>query len=160
VYTWPTVPGATQYQITVPAGSTVISGSPTFTNTAFITWGTTGGNVIVKAQNNCGISGSRTLAVTIAACRTADNGTGDFETLVYPNPAHDQLQVKFDAKAEEVMTLRITDFSGRVVRDFSLVSNAGENFHELEVITMTPGMYLLSIQGEKSGKSIKTIVIQ
>jgi hypothetical protein len=160
VYTWPTVSGATQYQLTVPAGAVVVGGSTTSSNSATVIWGTTGGNVIVKSQNNCGVSGSRTYAVTVSACRLAENSMDDFQTTVFPNPAHSQIQLKFETMAEELMMLDITDFSGRAVKNLSIVSNIGENYHEIDISSLSPGLYYLSIRGEKAGQSIKTIVIQ
>jgi hypothetical protein len=159
IYTWPSVAGASQYQVMVPAGATVVSGGTTSANTAVVQWGSTAGNVTVKAINGCGVSGSRTYAVGIS-CRTTGVIRESFETTIFPNPAHDKINVQFNGEEEEVMELVVTDLSGRVAMKLNLFSNYGDNFHELDLTGITPGMYLLSLKGTVNGNSLKTIVVQ
>ena len=65
-YSIPDVAGATSYNWTLPVGWTQTAGGTT--NTIEVTAGTAGqnGNISVTAENNCGISPPRTLAVTVA----------------------------------------------------------------------------------------------
>jgi PKD domain-containing protein/metallopeptidase family M12-like protein/type IX secretion system substrate protein len=61
-YSISTVSGATSYTWTLPSGWTGSSTSTSITATA----GSAGGNITVKANNSCGSSAVRTLAVSIA----------------------------------------------------------------------------------------------
>ncbi|MGV3505300.1 MAG: ice-binding family protein [Adhaeribacter sp.] len=72
-YAVPAVPGATEYQWTVPAGWTITAGqgSPQITVAA----GTTAGNIGVQAGNSCGQSPAALLPVTPSSTVPAIPGT-------------------------------------------------------------------------------------
>lgn len=75
VYTVPAVAGATSYSWTLPAGAIITAG--TGTNSITVTFGSNSGNVSVTADNMCGSSPARTIAVTVNAAPTvptASNG--------------------------------------------------------------------------------------
>lgn len=57
------VTDATSYTWTLPAGASITAGSGT--NSITVTFGSTGGNISVTADNNCGQSAASTLAVTL-----------------------------------------------------------------------------------------------
>jgi hypothetical protein len=63
IYTSTTVSGATSYNWTLPSGATITSGAGT--NSITVTMGSSSGNVSVTAQNACGVSTARTLAVSV-----------------------------------------------------------------------------------------------
>jgi PKD repeat protein len=63
VYSIASVPGATSYTWTVPAGASVSAGQGT--TTATVTFGATAGNVSVTATNSCGTSASSSQAITL-----------------------------------------------------------------------------------------------
>lgn len=67
-YSIVSMPGATSYTWTVPAGSTINSGQGT--TSINITAGSTSGNITVTATYTCGISGPTALALTINALPT------------------------------------------------------------------------------------------
>ena len=56
----------------------------------------------MKAVNGCGVSGTRTLPVSIS-CSVAQsvNSSNGVETKIYPNPAHGQFNVSFEASVAE-----------------------------------------------------------
>ncbi|MFH0865240.1 MAG: hypothetical protein V1904_03545 [Bacteroidota bacterium] len=65
-YTIPTVPGATSYTWTVPSGAGISSGQGTNSIVVYYTCVAVSGNITVTANNDCGASGVRTLAVTVS----------------------------------------------------------------------------------------------
>jgi alpha-tubulin suppressor-like RCC1 family protein len=73
-YSITAVTNATTYNWTVPAGWSITAGAGTTSIT--VTTGTAGqnGNISVTAQNSCGISAARTLAVTVSAATPAQPG--------------------------------------------------------------------------------------
>ena len=70
IYSIAAVTNATTYNWTVPAGWAITAGAGTTSIT--VTTGSAGqnGNIAVTAQNSCGTSSSRTLAVTVSAVNT------------------------------------------------------------------------------------------
>jgi len=77
-YSIASVSGATNYQWTVPTGSSITSGQGT--TSISVNLGTTSGNVSVTAANNCGNSDARTLYVTIFVCGDVYTDTRDGST--------------------------------------------------------------------------------
>jgi hypothetical protein len=73
-YSIPAVTNATTYNWTVPTGWSITAGAGTTSIT--VTTGTTGqnGNISVTAQNSCGTSSARTLAVTVSPATPAQPG--------------------------------------------------------------------------------------
>jgi hypothetical protein len=65
VYSISTIPAATGYTWTVPAGAVITAGQNTISIT--VSFGTTSGNVSVFATNSCSTSATSTLAVSVDA---------------------------------------------------------------------------------------------
>jgi hypothetical protein len=70
VYSIASVPGATSYTWTVPAGATIVNGQGT--NSITVNWGTSSGNVCVTSNSSCGSSSSSCLSVNLSSV----GGTG------------------------------------------------------------------------------------
>ena len=62
-YTTDSVPGASEYIWTVPAGMTIASGQGTRSIEVIVTNSYTVGNIEVRTQNSCGVSNPRTLII-------------------------------------------------------------------------------------------------
>ena len=161
MYTWAPVPGATYYQIGAPIGATIQSGNITTNTFVLIQWGTTGGNIGLKAVNGCGISGTRTLAVAIS-CRTAAEQAMSNQLIVeaYPNPNHGKFSVSIDSRTDETYTLKIMDQTGRVLKVSELKASLGMNVQEFDLDGIAAGMYMLRIETENKEVINKTILIQ
>ncbi|MFV8378400.1 LamG-like jellyroll fold domain-containing protein [Flavobacterium sp. LB3R33] len=73
-YSITTVPNATTYNWTVPTGWSITAGAGT--NSITVTSGTSGqnGSISVTAENSCGISSARTLALTVSPATPATPG--------------------------------------------------------------------------------------
>ncbi len=69
------MPNATTYNWTVPSDATITSGSGT--NSILVDFGTSSGNVSVTAENSCGVSDSRALAVTVSPNTVGGSISGD-----------------------------------------------------------------------------------
>jgi len=83
---------------------------------------------------------------------------------IYPNPASDYISVKFDTWKNEEYTLKIIDFSGKVIFSSCEKSNiSGENNYFLNFKTITgtqllPGIYLLIAETGRKTLTGKFIV--
>ncbi|HRH67600.1 MAG TPA: T9SS type A sorting domain-containing protein, partial [Bacteroidia bacterium] len=136
-------------------------GTPTVSTSAVILWGTTAGNVGVKAVNGCGVSGTRTLPVSIS-CRVAQtvNESNGVDTKVYPNPAHGQFNVSFNAAIAENFTLKVLDQTGRIVKQEVINAQEGNNVQQLEVSELAPGIYLVVLESKQTGLSKYPLLLQ
>ena len=155
------VPGATSYVWTVPTGSVIQGSNSGDTITVII--GSGSGNITVKAKNACGTStASASLAIHVL-CRLMEDGTevpvgnNDFNLLVYPNPAHDQLNVGFTSSNEADYSLRIFDMTGRLVMDEINKAEAGDNFVKLK-LSFASGLYIVSLTEGDMSKQVRLVV--
>jgi len=63
----------------------------------------------------------------------------------YPNPAKDVLNVELPIGVNKVMTLLVTDVSGKTILSKAVQSIKGGNLVQLDISHLTPGMYLLKL---------------
>ncbi len=76
-------------------------------------------------------------------------GTGTLTTgrlTVYPNPFHDQAVIVWDNAGAGNVRIIITDLRGRVVRE---TDNVPGNRYTLRKENLNPGMYFITIEGQK-----------
>lgn len=75
-----TATGGSSYEWTVPAGSTITSGSGT--NSITVSFGTTNGNISVTETNTAGCEGTpRNLYITLQGCGLVADFTADPRTV-------------------------------------------------------------------------------
>lgn len=162
VYTWPSVPGATDYLLVVPVGYTVISGNPTISNFAIINIGATTASIGVKAENACGVSGTRTLALAPVSCRLAGNQPEVVKALatqVFPNPTTGLLNVQFNSATNDAAyVINVLDLSGRTVLSTEGKANAGSNLQVLDLNNLSKGMYMISLQTNEGTQLVRVSV--
>jgi len=85
-----------------------------------------------------------TLAQRMAAM-TENNLLHD--VLLYPNPAHSNVTLQFDADAATDGALHMYDIAGREVRSEEMQILAGKNSLEFGIENLPRGMYLVVVQG-------------
>ena len=161
MYSWAPVPGTSYYQIQAPVGSTILSGNITTNTFVLIQWGTTGGNIGVKAINGCGVSGTRTLNASIA-CRTAAEEvlTDKLVVEAYPNPNHGKFSVSVDSKIDATYTLRILDQTGRILKSSVMNATEGMNIQEFDLDGIAAGIYILRLETESREVINRSIIVQ
>lgn len=149
--------GATDYAWTVPAGATIIGGQGS--NSLLMQWGSTSGNVTVRASNTCGNSSVRSLACTIN-CRSAqvDQSMEIAEASVYPNPASEKITLRFNSAEAEKYVLKIMDMPGQVVLEKSGASISGTNLVDMDVDVLPDGIYMLQLKCGGSEKEFKIMI--
>lgn len=151
LYGVPSVAGTSAYIWTVTPGGSVSFPSLTVNGKdAQVTWATgapSAQGVSVQAQNACGTSATRTAAVTLNNCpRVAQAITAD----IYPNPAHDLVNIVFNAEEASTYNVWIMDASGRVVAQETMAVVAGQNKMVVELNDLAAGMYTLMISNGES----------
>jgi hypothetical protein len=148
--------GATSYNWTVPAGSSIIG--PSNGTSIFVLWGSTGGNITVSASNSCGSSGVRTLPVTISCRMSQVTETGSFDLNVYPNPAIGQATVEMLSSSSEKISIDIYDLEGRRLIQRTIDAVEGLNQVVLDLSNLKPGIYTIKAGSELNTKLVKLIV--
>jgi len=80
---------------------------------------------------------------------------------VSPNPATDQVWVRFELLEDSRVSIRLTDMSGREIANAKSESllNAGKYQDVVSVAHLTPGMYLLVLEHE-GGRKVSKVVKQ
>jgi hypothetical protein len=141
IYSISPISGATSYKWIAPEGASVVAGQGT--NTATVNFGTNPGKVGVTGINACGQGGTKTTAVSIS-CREA--GTAMAPGLeIFPNPVSDALYINLESIVKgQLLEVRITDISGRVVINSIVSDTDGSSTIALDVKALEAGPYLLS----------------
>ncbi len=81
------------------------------------------------------------------------------DVTVFPNPAHNNLTVSFNASKENTGRIFILDLSGRELITRNLTVKEGENISELDVSDLSKGIYVVAIESEGMlSKRIKVII--
>ncbi len=155
-YTTASIAGLT-YTWTVPTGATIESGQGT--NTIIVNWGSTQGNVSVKANNACGSSSTRTFAVTLTACRemaeiSNENVMEALSIELYPNPGQGEFNLKLNG-LNEVANVRIFTLTGQIVQQFQVSANS--QLVPFYLNDQADGIYLLRFETATEVKEIKVV---
>ena len=117
--------------------------------------------IAVKAGNACGNSASRNLnGITILSCpRIGENDYNVPGLQVYPNPAHNELNVLFNTTMDADYLLQLMDVTGRIVISDKGKGTGDELHRILEVSQLAKGSYIIQLKTEQ-GTSQKSIVLQ
>jgi large repetitive protein len=148
--------GAINYIWNVPTGAVITAGAGS--NSITVDWGTSSGNVVVKAENACGQSGSKVLAVLVN-CRVGAPSVIHTTLNVYPNPVADVLNVEYTLTSASSVTIELTDLSGKVVSKLIVNGTEGSNNHSLDLSGLAKGNYLMNLRSD-SLNEVKRIVVQ
>nr|HPI54802.1 T9SS type A sorting domain-containing protein [Chitinophagaceae bacterium] len=71
-----------------------------------------------------------------------------------PNPTQGILNIAYFMLQEGISKIKLSDMSGRILREIQVNSNKGINTFQLEVNELAKGMYML--QTIRSGQEIST----
>ena len=77
--------------------------------------------------------------------------------VVYNNPFHDQVSIKVNLSAGQMLDLKLTDISGRVMNQQTVQGQPGDNFINIPAVSTSNGLYILTIQGPSYSQSVKLI---
>jgi hypothetical protein len=148
--------GATSYTWIVPGGALILGPSTGASIQVF--WGSTSGNITVKANNACGSSGVRTLACVISCRLSQVNVSSGLDATLYPNPATEKATVKFNSTEAGRYTLVLYDLVGQTMLTSNGASVVGENMVELNLAAVAKGVYTLSVISNGTTEQIRVVV--
>lgn len=110
-----------------------------------------GSYALVITDNGCTDTSG---CITIFDLSLAENE--NIHVNIYPNPVIDYMMVHIQESAEHY-SLKLFDESGRMV----LTSNLGDgNLQMINVQTLAPGLYIVSISDEKGSQVFKKLVVE
>ncbi|MBL4593511.1 MAG: S8 family serine peptidase, partial [Flavobacteriales bacterium] len=137
------------YTWTLPGTWTGNSGS----NSIIATVGSAGGNVEVTADNVCGSSTPRILAVTMCLSTGIDQ-LGDMNVSIYPNPAQDLIYVNgvYDNLNIENKGIKIVDVLGKTI----ITATIDKANFKINIAQLNKGVYFIQLNdGSMVHKFIK-----
>ena len=124
------------------SGGTVVNG--TGTNNITVLWGSAGnGSISVTETNSALCSGtSQVLNVAIDPCTGVEENNSSEEMQVFPNPAHESINLLFNKPLNGGHTLQLCDESGRVVLMQEIPDGSQVNTN-VNLNSLTKGYYTL-----------------
>jgi hypothetical protein len=131
-------------------------------NEIIVQWINAGGTVSVIASNTCGNSSAGNLVVGSGNCRMAGNNSlvKSMNALVFPNPSQGRLTLQYNSADHSEYLMKITDMTGRIVQKESLSSLEGMNSHEIDLGSVSKGMYMLTLEKFNGESVIIRLVIE
>jgi hypothetical protein len=136
--------GATSYIWVVPAGAIILG--PTTGSSINVLWGSTSGNITVRAANDCGNSAIRTLACTISCRLNQVQSAESFNAEVFPNPATSQATVRFTSESASRYRITITNMVGEIILVSDGESKEGMNIVDVNLASFTKGIYHVTLE--------------
>ena len=108
---------------------------------------TTTYTVSVKDANGC--TATKTILVVVIDCGASGIASTNLEESfnVYPNPAQDELMVRFVGVSSGLYTLTLTDALGRTLQERSVSSTGNEHSEMLSLADLSKGVYVIRLIG-------------
>jgi len=100
------------------------------------------------------LDGRTTSSEIISLERLETYITENFNMRAYPNPAIDELTVKFDSAPEEAMQIQVYDLMGRMLQTHSI--QVGQQKLHIDLANLPAGVYILSLQTASSQLILST----
>lgn len=152
-------------------GTQVGIGQNTGTTSESIIYNTsTVGTYYIKVYGYGGVY-SATQCYTLQAAISAsnfkldgdDNTIETFETEfsplnIYPNPAHDMLNVEFNSSVEGNLDVRIFDITGKMISNTNYSSQKGLNTYTIQLGDLSGGLYFVNVNNGNDNITKKLIV--
>ncbi|WMN12196.1 T9SS type A sorting domain-containing protein [Marivirga salinae] len=85
--------------------------------------------------------------LTFSNVTAIEKELSDLDIRLYPNPAHDNLNIRWDIPLQQEAKAKVIDITGKIIKEFRL--RRGESFYELNTSTLKTGMYNLILTNQK-----------
>lgn len=90
----------------------------------------------------------------------ADGETIEEGLALSPNPVASDLLVSYFAEREQTSQINVIDQTGRVILSKSINAFEGRNSYQLDVTSLPPGLYILSVEGDQTRKVERFVVLR
>ena len=78
-------------------------------------------------------------------------------SVVFPNPTTNNINIEFEAKKEAILNINILDITGKIVFSNTIQSILGSNSVELKMDALEAGLYFIEMSDSNSSKRIKIV---
>jgi len=147
--------GASFFNWTVPAGSIILGAANG--SSILVLWSNVPGNVSVTASNNCGVSVSRSLPVSVVCRQAQVNGSSTLNASLYPNPTYGNTMLKFESLTSGDCMLQLVDVTGRIIQSEEIKVREGINTNEINLANVAKGMYFIRL--ERAGEQTQVLKV-
>lgn len=89
---------------------------------------------------------------------SARESTTDEGLRLWPNPAHDEVSVRYFSTSGQPASLSVFDLTGRLVVQESRPLNAGENTFVFRTDQLVPGVYIVQLRQEKEAVTARLVI--
>jgi hypothetical protein len=96
------------------------------------------------------------LAVVTTICPRLGEAVTQLQ--VYPNPANDYINVSFNVEETQQATIILRDAAGRVVYNEAIYAAAGFNNQQIELSSLSKGVYFVQLQTASSSENTRLII--
>jgi outer membrane protein assembly factor BamB len=106
---------------------------------------------IVAVDNKIYLSGDGPNVLVLESSPSSTDGTGQVMDLaLFPNPAHDQLNLSFTSHEADKLMLRVYASTGALIVQYDLgLFGAGDHKATIQIGKLTPGSYAASIMSSR-----------
>ena len=80
--------------------------------------------------------------------------------MVYPNPVHDVLFLKFDEGTEDEVTIRFIGVDGAVYKTLRTERQPAGTLLKIPVSDLPPGLYILSVEGKRVSHKSRIVIMR
>jgi hypothetical protein len=87
-----------------------------------------------------------------------EEGTQLQNAMVYPNPADEEVNVRFTALSGQTVNVYVTDLMGNILAKHTINANQGDNLVMLSTETLASGMYLIRLAEGTTGQTLQFVV--
>ncbi|MBP1672344.1 MAG: cell surface protein [Bacteroidetes bacterium] len=115
---------------------------------------------IAVTQNNQTINVMITVNGNQLQLGVNDASTEISITGIYPNPASDVLKIAINSKDDQPALIKIIDTFGKTIIQDNVHISTGENLFEMNVTTLTSGIYIVNITSENGNQINKKLIKQ
>jgi len=77
---------------------------------------------------------------------------------VYPNPADDELNVRFTAQTAQTVEVAVVDLFGQVIRTYMIKANEGDNLVLINTEELASGMYMVRLSQGTAAHTMQFVV--
>ncbi|MGB0176645.1 MAG: PKD domain-containing protein, partial [Owenweeksia sp.] len=110
--------------------------------------------VYQKVTNRCGFT-DRTVTVAIISTPEEQDM---YAISLYPNPNTGRFSIQMEGIAGQTVDVRITDLSGKLIRNISREVPGGSGAMEFDMNDAAPGVYMIRLQTEKGTHTLRTVI--
>ena len=106
------------------------------------------------------VAGSTAISVTIKSSTSVEKKMAGKKLQVYPNPVRNVLFLKFDEATGAGTTVRLIGMDGGIYKTLRPGSQQAGAVLRIPVSGLTPGLYILSVEGERINYRHRIIIMR